>query len=99
VGFGRIAKRTYRFLVFDSLVEDNFRFKQSFNIEGEFDHFPIVLEMEIVGKRLGNLFKFNIGWLEEANFVKMVKYLWIPYNDNLRESSLLQFSYNLKNIK
>eukprot|EP01018_Ginkgo_biloba_P022058 Gb_03022 [translate_table: standard] len=63
------------------------------------DHFLVVLELAEVGKRPSSPFKFIPGWLEEDEFVRLARDLWVPYNENLRESASLQFAANLKKLK
>jgi hypothetical protein len=44
-------------------------------------------------------FKFNLAWLEEEEFSNIIKYVWKPCDNSLKESTCVQFSLNIKTIK
>ena len=44
-------------------------------------------------------FKFNAHWLENAEFVNLLKGSWEVFNDNLQLSPACHFASNLKRIK
>ena len=43
--------------------------------------------------------KFNSYWIEEDNFVRMVKQYWFPFDGNRKGSITIQIAENLKRIK
>jgi hypothetical protein len=64
---------------------------------GEFDHFPIFLELVGVLKNPASLFKFNSAWLKEESFQNLVKEVWAPLDHT--ERATVQFARNLKELK
>jgi hypothetical protein len=94
----RIAKTLDRFLVSEPLLDDTIRIRQRVSSGGESDHFPVLLEMASAEKQPPIPFKLNPGWLEEEDFVNMVKDQWEPFDGSLKELASLQFAANLKKV-
>ena len=44
-------------------------------------------------------FNLNTTWIEDEGFKQLVSDKWIPFDDNIRESTSYRFLQNLKNIK
>jgi hypothetical protein len=66
---------------------------------GECNHFPILLELDCARKRLTSALKFNLGWLEEEDFVGLIKDPYIPCDESLTKSTSIQFESNIKKVK
>jgi hypothetical protein len=66
---------------------------------GDSNHLPILLEITSMGKYLPSPFKFNSIWLEVDRFRELVKFLWNPFDNSWRESTLIHFEENLKKVK
>ena len=73
VGEERLTKRIDQFLVSTSLMSDHNRITAWIKIGGESNHFPVFLHMEREECKPPSPFKFNYGWLENEDFVKLVK--------------------------
>ena len=99
VGLARITKRLDRFLIRYNLLDVPIRIRQCAVVEGESYHLPIVLELAGVGKRPSTPFKFNSLWLDDSNFIKLLKSVWILDDSNCRESIATQFMKNISTIK
>jgi hypothetical protein len=59
-GDDRIKKRLDKFLVFEFLVEYDVKIRQWVTFDGEFDHFPVFLELTSIGNKPSIHFKFNL---------------------------------------
>ena len=66
---------------------------------GDFDHFPIFLEVARGSQKPPSPFKFNFEWLKEAIFINLVKENWRPFDQEANESASMQFHRNLKVVK
>jgi hypothetical protein len=51
VGEDRIAKRLDRFLLYEGLVNDHFRFRQRMGLKDDSNHFPFFLDMAKIRKK------------------------------------------------
>ena len=69
----RIVKHLDHFLVSKALVDLPIMFGQWVSVGGESDHLHMVLEMVGVGSKPLAPFKFNSLWLNNDNFVKLIK--------------------------
>lgn len=94
----KVAKRLDRFLVSETMIEDDVRIYQWVSWREESDIFHVVLELAPTYVKPPNAFKFNPSWLDE-DFVKMVKEQWIPCDGSLRDSTTLYFEHNLEKVK
>jgi hypothetical protein len=45
-------------------------------VGGEYDHYPIFLEVAKGRRKPACPFKFNLEWLKEESFIDMVKEQW-----------------------
>lgn len=63
------------------------------------DHRPIVLKMKPRLDSTLGLFKFNQVWLEEVDFVSMVKNTWKPLYPLGAHSLMHRFTDNLSMVK
>ena len=63
------------------------------------DHFLVFLEVRGHVKKPPAPFKFNATWLEDEDFVSLLKSTWIGFSDNLELSPATHFASNLKKIK
>jgi hypothetical protein len=99
VGEDRVAKCIDKFLVLEILLDLPYQFRQWVEFGGDFDHFPIL--MEILGslKKLASPFKFNPAWLLDESFQILVKENWIVFDDSLGMPTSIQFVDNIKRIK
>jgi hypothetical protein len=66
---------------------------------GEFDHFLIFFEMAKVKGKPSIHFKFYPSYIEEEDFVNLIKDNWSPLDGVRSESASIQFVENLKKIK
>ena len=71
----RIAKWLDRFLISKPIIEGSIRVRKWVISHGYSNHFPIILEMDFVGRRPPDSFKFNSPWLYEEEYVNLVKQL------------------------
>jgi hypothetical protein len=94
-----IAKRLDHFLLSKYLLHENFCFRQWVSSGGISYHSPILFELAPDPIKPPNPFKFNSSWLEDPNYLDLVRTNWTPLNENLPESPPLQFLENLKKIK
>jgi hypothetical protein len=62
-----------QFLIFSFLMSDHNRITTSINVGGESDQSLVFLQMEREECKPPSPFKFNYGWLENEDFVKLVK--------------------------
>ena len=99
VGLARITKRLDRFLIRYNSLDLPVRIKQCVVVEGDSYHLPIVLELAGVGKRYSTPFKFNSLWLDDSNFIKLLKSVWILDDSNCRESIATQVMKNISTVK
>ena len=60
-------------------MNDLWRIRQCVGIGGDFDHFPILLEIAGVGKKPPNPFKFNSSG-GRNQICCLIKSNWIPYD-------------------
>jgi hypothetical protein len=97
VGEDFIAKRIDRFLLSEPLVESPLIFRQWVGSGGESDHHPIFLEVAGRPKKPASPFKFNSSWLQEEDFLNLVKEIWVPIGQEDRV--VVQFAQNLKRLK
>jgi hypothetical protein len=65
---GGVAKRLDQFLVHNALLQRVERYQNWFGKVRCLDHFPIVLELDKDGEKLGAPFKYNLIWYEEEDF-------------------------------
>jgi hypothetical protein len=97
VGEDKIIKRINQFLIYESFFDEVIQIKQWITSWGDFDHNPIMLEVAPSLEKPTNSFKLNPECLKVEEFVG--KYIWKPYNGNLREYSSVQFNKILKEVK
>jgi hypothetical protein len=97
IGEDFIAKRIDHFLLVESLVESPLIFRQWVGMRGDSDHHPVFLEVSRRPKKPMSPFKFNSAWLQEEDFLNLVKEVWIPIGQEGRVA--VQFVQNLKRLK
>lgn len=88
-----------RFLIADDLVESVDKIRQWVGGFGDFDHNPILLEIAHGGEKSSTPFKFNRDWLNQEEFVNLIKGLSIPYNPGIHRSAAIHFVENLCRAK
>jgi hypothetical protein len=94
-----IAKHIDLFLVFQDLLSRHFLFKSWVSSRGLSNHLPI---MFYLGSRMEKLlapFKFSHMWLQEEDFVNLIKNSWIPLSVERPSSYMHQFVENITIIK
>lgn len=74
-------------------------FQQWIGSRGDSEHHPIFLELKGGSKKPGNPFKFNPCWLNEDNYIKLIKEKWVPLDQLSLQSVAHQFMENLKKVK
>ena len=67
--------------------------------EGDSDHRPVFLQLLSSNPKPRSLFKFNIHWLSNGDFVDLLKASCTVYVDNPLVSVVSHFMANLKKIK
>ena len=85
IGEDGISKRLDRFLLSDQLVSSLQRYRVWTHRCGISDHFPVILEWTDQQNHCAYPFKFNQSWLENNDFIHMVRSEWprIPSNPSL----------------
>lgn len=73
VGAKRNAKRLDKFIISKGILNDYFGIREWIGSGGDSDHFHIFLEMSKVGNKPPSPFKYNPSWLEEKEFVTLLK--------------------------
>lgn len=98
-GDARVAKRIYRFLVAEQLVDRFFQIRQWVGSGGASDHFPIFFEIKKGPIKPPSPLKFNKIWLQDESFKNLFLSLWTPFHgDNVRITAF-QFADNIKRLK
>ena len=96
---GRIAKHLDRLLASDSFIEDMIVVKWQIGLGGELDHMPIFLEIAKDGRKALSPLKFNTNWLEEEDYLIIIKESWVNFNEASRVLATIQFDWNLARVK
>ena len=99
VGEARIAKRLYQFLLSDEFSNSLIIFRQWVGSGGISDHSPILLELVGLFKKPPAPFKFNNGWLKDADYHELVVDHWSYPPVEEGYSHAQAFIDNMKNIK
>jgi exonuclease III len=72
-----IAKRLDRFLIYEKLVSLGIRYRSWICNDKISDHMPIMLQLDFGSDIVRYPFKFNVVWLEDQDFVSMVRTSWV----------------------
>ena len=99
VGCDNICKRLDRFLLSFDFLDCDFHFRQWIGFGGDSDRNPMFMQVLNKDSRPRSPFKFNASWLEDEDFVSLLKSTWIGFFDNLEISPAAHFALNLKKIK
>jgi hypothetical protein len=91
-----IEKRLDRFLIDEKLVDSGLRYKTWVCNVKISDHMPVILHMEQVKDHVNYPFKFNIVWLNDPEFVDLVRSNW---NGLLGTKSLNPMESLVKKLK
>ena len=68
-----ITKRMTKFLLFGEILRKMERCRSWREIGGGSNHLPILLQMDKGERKPTNSFKFNHHWLQDHNFVNLIK--------------------------
>jgi len=60
------------------------------------DHFPIVLDFSNGVDNIKYLFKFSLVWLDEKDFLELVRDIWPSFTDVGEESHMRRLVWKLK---
>ena len=74
VGCQNICKRLDRFLLSSDFLDYDLHLRQWIGSGGDSDHNPVFMQVMSNDIRLGSPFKFNATWLEDEDFVSLLKY-------------------------
>ena len=74
-------------------------FRQWIGSGGDLDHNSVFMQLLSKDSRPHSPFKFNAFWLEDEDFVSLLKSSWTVFSDNLELSHVSHFALNLKKIK
>lgn len=66
---------------------------------GESYHNLIVIKIAHGGDKPSSPFKFNEDWLKQPDFVNLMKYLWIPFDQAVHTTAAIHFVANLNRAK
>ena len=99
VGCENIYKRLARFLLSSGFLDLHLHFRQWIGSGGDSDHNPDFMQFLTKESRPRSPFKFNASWLEDEDFVALLKSTWIGFSDNLEISPAAHFTSNLNKIK
>jgi hypothetical protein len=75
-GQGFIAKRLDRFLIYEKLVSSGIRYRYWVCNDKISDHMPVLLQLEFGSDFVSYPFKFNAVWLEDQDFISLVRTRW-----------------------
>jgi hypothetical protein len=76
-GHDYIAKRLDRFLVSENLVSSGIRYRSWVCNVKISDHMPVIIHLEQGNDIVSYPFKFNAVWLEDPDFVNLVRTNWV----------------------
>jgi hypothetical protein len=68
-----------RFLVYDKLVSLGIKYHSWVCNDNISDHMPVILHMELGSDTVIYPFKFNVVWLEDPDFVSLVRTNWAVF--------------------
>ena len=71
-----IEKRLDRFLISEKLVSLGIRYRSWICNDKILDHMPILLQLDSGSDIVSYPFKFNAVWMEDQDFVSLVKNSW-----------------------
>jgi hypothetical protein len=71
-----IAKRLDRFLIDEKLVDSGMNYRSWVCNVKISDHMPVILHLEAVKDQVKYPFKFNLVWLDDPEFVALVRSNW-----------------------
>jgi hypothetical protein len=93
------AKRLDHFMILDTLIQKVEKFRTWVGGTRLSDHFPIWLEFENHGSKLGDPFKFNPRWITEDEFQAIIKGNYAIILLIQSHWACEQFSLSLKHVK
>ena len=80
-------------------MDSYFLFKQCIGCGGDSNHRPVYLQILPSTPKAHCPFKFNTYWLENEEFVSLLKASWVVYEAYSEVSPTSQFAVNLKQLK
>jgi len=98
-GENRVAKRLERFLLDERLIDTLHFARQWVESGGISDHSPIMIEISGGTPKPPSPFKFNPGWMQDEEYIKLVNYVWLKYNCTEHGHAAVHFMENLRRIK
>ena len=99
IGEDGISKRLDRFLLSEQLISSLPRYRAWVHRSGLSDHFPIVLDWLDQQKPSAYPFKFNHSWLENEDFVQMVRSEWPLIIPDPSKDAMNDLSCRLRALK
>jgi hypothetical protein len=94
-----VAKILDHFLMSEELIASFDRYRSWVVKYAISDHLPIVLELSNSMENIKYPFKFNPVWLEDLDFVEMVKSHWLSISDCEEISPMRRLVWKLKSLK
>jgi hypothetical protein len=93
-----VSKRLNQILV-SKVLQGFYRYRSWINPDSNSDQHPIFIDLDQNDQKLETLFKFNSRWLEEEEFMVLIKDTWKTFDPKVENFVCGQFAATLKTMK